>query len=150
MIIDTLKNAELYYCLNQKMKIAFKYLQETDLSRLQEGKHKIDGDDVFALVLLYDSKPLQEGKWEAHRKYIDIQYIFDGTEKMGYANMERMKVIQEYDQDKDILFADGEGSFITIEPGMYAIFTPHDAHMPGIINNKPQQIKKVVVKVLLD
>lgn len=147
MIVDKLKNAEQYYCLGERIRKAFKYLQENDLSRLDEGKHSIDGEDLYILVLRYDSKPMEEGKWEAHRKYTDIQYIVDGREKMGYASIDEMKVVQDYDESKDILFAEGKGSFIDIDKGMFALFAPNDAHMPGIMENNPQKISKVVVKV---
>ncbi|HOJ79932.1 MAG TPA: YhcH/YjgK/YiaL family protein [Clostridiales bacterium] len=147
MIVDKLKNADLYYCLGEKMKKAFIYLQENDLSRLDEGRHSIDGEDLYILVMRYDSKPVDQGKWEAHRKYIDIQYIVDGKEKMGYANIEEMKIVQEYDESNDILFADGKGSFIDTDKGTFVVFTPNDAHMPGVMDNIPQKVSKVVVKV---
>lgn len=147
MIVDKLKNADLYLCLGEKMRRAFKFLRDNDLNKLNEGKHSIDGDDLYILVLRYDSTPVDNGKWEAHRKYIDIQYIVDGKEKVGYANIEEMKIVQDYDESNDILFVEGEGSFIDIDKGMFAVFTPNDAHMPGIMISAPQKVKKVVVKV---
>lgn len=149
MIIDNLKNAKLYYNLGERIEKALKYLQENDFSKLEPGKYMVDGNNVFALVLEYESNAMDTGKWESHRKYIDIQYLVDGIESIGYAFNEDMKVIQEYNEEKDFLFLEGNGSFFTLKSGMFAIFAPDDTHMGGIAIDKPQPIKKVVVKVLV-
>jgi len=149
MITDNLKNAKLYYGLGERMEKALKYLQENDFSKFEPGKYVVDGINVFALVQKYESKPMEIGKWEAHRKYIDIQYLVDGTERIGYAYIEDMKPIQNYNEGKDIAFTEGNGSFLEMKGGMFAIFAPDDIHMPGIEIDKPQAIRKVVVKVLV-
>lgn len=149
MIADNLKNAKLYYGLGERMEKAFKYLQENDFSKMEPGKYMIDGSNVFAMVQQYESKPVEAGKWEAHRKYTDIQYLVSGAEKMGYAYIEDMKLIENYNEVKDIVFTEGKGSFLTMKTGMFAVFAPDDVHMPGIAVEKPQPVKKVVVKVLV-
>lgn len=149
MIIDNLKNAKLYYNLGERIEKAFKYLQENDFSKLEPGNYMVDGNNVFALVLEYESNAMDTGKWESHRKYIDIQYLVEGIESIGYAFNEDMKVIQEYNEEKDFLFLEGKGSFFTLKSGMFAIFAPDDTHMGGIAIDKSQPIKKVVVKVLV-
>ena len=80
---------------------------------------------------------------------IDIQYIVKGSEKMGYANIDSLKTTIEYNDEKDILFGTAEGDLLTVSEGMFALFTPEDAHMPGLCIDSPQAIKKVVVKILL-
>lgn len=149
MVVDHLKNSNLYYGLGKEMEKALKYLQQTDFSKLGPGKYEIDGKNVFALVQQYQSKPIEEGKWESHRKYIDIQFISEGIENIGYAFLDDMKVAQEYDEEKDFMLTEGKGSFLTLKSGAFAIFAPDDVHMPGIAVDKPQPIKKVVVKVLV-
>jgi YhcH/YjgK/YiaL family protein len=111
------------------------------------GKYPIDGDDVFALVQTYESRPRQEGKWEAHRKFIDVQFVAQGKEQLGWANLNRLKVSEPYSDENDVLFLEGEGDFVTAEAGTFVIFAPQDAHMPGIAAGNPQKVKKVVVKV---
>ena len=149
MIADNLKNAKLYYGLGERMEKALRYLQENDFSELEPGKYVVDGIKVFAVVQKYESKPMEIGKWEAHRKYIDIQYMVNGSENMGYAYIEDMKDIENYNEEKDIAFTEGKGSFLAMKSGMFAVFAPDDIHMPGIAIDKPQSIKKVVVKVLV-
>ncbi|MHC6180846.1 NanQ anomerase/TabA/YiaL family protein [Clostridium sp. JNZ X4-2] len=150
MIVDRLANAEQYYKLSPGIEKAFKYIQNTDLTDIKPGKYAIEDDKVFAVVSEYKTKSLKEGLWEAHRKYIDIQYIVSGKEKMGYCCSDCMKTIIEYDEKKDILFMDGQGDFLTIHEGEFALFTPKDAHMPSIEADDSQIVKKILVKILID
>ena len=147
MIIDKLQNASLYYGISEKIATALKYLENTDLSGFQNGKYEIKGDDIFVIVQDYNTKPLSEGKFEAHRKYIDIQYIIKGVEKMGYTYFHKLKPATEYDEEKDIIFFEGEGDFVTVEEGFFTIFAPEDAHMPGIESKTSEYAKKAVVKI---
>ncbi|MDD5435916.1 MAG: YhcH/YjgK/YiaL family protein, partial [Nitrospira sp.] len=96
MITDLLNNASQYSKMNMKIETALNYLQDTDLSNLKPGRYEIDGSDIFALMQNYETKPKENGFWEAHRKYIDIQYVIKGTELIGYANIVHLKS-GEYD-----------------------------------------------------
>ncbi len=111
------------------------------------GKYEIDDQNVYAMVQAYNSKPLAEGKWEAHKQYIDIQYVADGIEKIGFAPIGHMKVAQDYDAAKDFMLLEGSGDFVTVRKGTFVILFPGDAHMPGMAVNEPEPVKKVVVKV---
>lgn len=147
MVIDNLMNACFYKGLGERLSAALKYLKETDFSSMEPGKYEIDQSNVFALVQRYESKQPETGKWEGHRKYIDIQYVAEGSERMGYANITRMKAIRQYDVEKDFILFKGEGDYFSAVAGSFAIFTPQDAHMTGIMTDKPQMVKKVVIKV---
>jgi YhcH/YjgK/YiaL family protein len=147
MIIDKLKNASFYYGISEKITTALKYLQNTDLSEFQNGKYEREGDDIFVIVQDYNTKPLSEGKFEAHRKFIDIQYIIKGVEKMGYVNVNNLNPTTEYDEEKDIIFLEGDGDFVTVDEDFFTIFTPEDAHMPEIESKFSKYVKKAVVKI---
>lgn len=147
MIIDYIDNASFYHGVNKRLSPAFKFLREENLAEMEPGKYEIDGLNVFALVQSYETKPEEKGVWEAHRKYIDIQYLVSGTEKMGYANLETMTVYQESTEPDDYLLLKGRGNFFLLEPKNFVVFMPQDAHMPGLTATNPQTVKKVVVKV---
>ena len=147
MIIDKLRNASFYYGINEKIATALKYLEKTDLLEIQNGKYEIEGDDIFVIVQNYHTKPLSEGKFEAHGKFIDIQYMIKGTEKMGYTYVHKLKSVTEYDEEKDIIFFEGEGDFVIVDEGFFTIFAPEDAHMPGIESKTSEYVKKAVVKI---
>lgn len=147
MIIDKLSNSQLYSGLGERINKAFAYLKGTDFSKMEIGKYEIDGDNIFAIVNEYQTKDAREGKLEAHKKYIDVQYVAKGSELMGYAPLENQKVIDEYNEQNDITFFSGEKSFAKVDEEMFAIFFPTDVHLPGIKLNKSAYVKKVVIKV---
>jgi YhcH/YjgK/YiaL family protein len=147
MIIDKLSNSHLYSGLGERINKAFFYLKETDFSKMELGKYEIDGENIFALVNEYSTKDETEGKLEAHKKYIDVQFVARGSELMGYALLGNQKVIAEYNEQNDITFFSGDKSFIQVDEGMFAIFFPTDVHLPGIKVNEKSFVKKIVIKV---
>ncbi len=147
MIADKLDRAALYRGLNPRIHTALEWLQATDLNALPVGRVDLDGDHLFALVQEYDTKPRDDGVWEAHRKYIDVQYVVRGRERMGYIPVEAITVTKPYDAEKDYLNGTGNGSFIYAPMGMVFVFWPGDAHMPGMQVDGPEPVRKIVIKV---
>jgi biofilm protein TabA len=149
MIYDNITNSGQYAGLGPRFKQAFEYLQKTDLSALAVGRYELDGKNLYVLVQEYASKLKEQGKWEAHRRYIDLQYIHQGCEKMGYAQISRLKQ-GDYNPDKDFLALSGEGEFLTLQSGDFMLLWPNDGHMPGMAIDAPSPVKKVVVKIAID
>jgi YhcH/YjgK/YiaL family protein len=147
MIIDKLSNANLYSSLGERISKAFAYLKQTDFTITELGKYEIDGDNIFALVNEYKTKDANEGKLETHRKYIDVQFVAQGSELMGYAPFNSQQITDYYNEQNDITFFAGEKSFVKIDEGMFAIFFPADLHMPGIKVEESTYVKKIVIKV---
>jgi YhcH/YjgK/YiaL family protein len=164
MILDTLANAQRYHALGKSIARALDYLCKPSTARLEPNQpgaqnslvRPIVGEDVYALVQRYRPHMRQNGFWEAHQKYIDVQCVFEGTETMGWAPLESMGVSKPYDADRDYVVLEplrggnGHGEqFFTLSKGMFAIFFPTDAHMPGLAPNDELavDVKKVVVKV---
>ncbi|MCW8817016.1 MAG: YhcH/YjgK/YiaL family protein [Ignavibacteriaceae bacterium] len=150
MIIDKFENAQLYKNLSKRINKAFDYIKQTNLKKIQPGKYVIDGENIFALISEYESKLEAEGKLEAHRKYIDVQYVIEGEELMGYAPLGNQQTLEAYKEENDIIFYKGEKVFIKLTEGMFAIFYPEDVHMPGICVEKKSPVKKLVIKVKVD
>lgn len=149
MILDKLENASLYSNISENLKKGFNFLQNNDLSKLESGRHEIDGQDVFALVSEYETKVQEDCKPEAHRVYADIQYIVSGSEAIGIATLSNQTTTEAYIQKKDIIFFSGETAPVILESGMFAVFFPQDIHQPCMQINGPEKVKKVVVKVKL-
>jgi YhcH/YjgK/YiaL family protein len=147
MIIDSLKNASLYYGINERIAAGFEFLKKDDLVGMVPGKYEIDGSNVFALIQHYETKPQECGKWEAHRRYIDIQFVVQGIERMGYANLDRMEISVPYNEKDDYLLLAGSGDFFTVQAGTFVVFAPQDVHMPTLAVTAPQPVIKAVVKV---
>lgn len=150
MIIDRLENSALYYGLGGRLPQALKALAEGSLNDLPVGRHNIDGDNIFALVQEFESNPRETGKWEAHRRYADIQFIASGTEMMGCASLGDLTVTEAYDAERDVVFLEGDGNFIVFPAGTFVIFYPNDAHMPSLAPSVPAPVRKIVLKVLLE
>jgi len=146
MIFDTLDNLARYEGLGHDLPRALKFLSETDLTTLRIGRTDIDGENLYVLAQEYVTKPAAEGKWEAHRKYIDIQFMASGIERMGFAHLRFMQV-GEYIPEKDFQALSGTGSFVDVFAGSFVIFFPEDGHMPCLCVEEPQQVRKVVLKV---
>jgi YhcH/YjgK/YiaL family protein len=150
MIVDKIENSGLYKNLSERIKRSFDYIKQTDLKKLQPGRYDIEGDNIFALISDYQTKLESEGKLEAHKKYIDVQYVIEGEELMGYAPLGNQQTAEAYKEENDIIFYKGEKVFIKVTEGMFAIFAPEDVHMPGIQSEKKSLVKKLVIKVKVD
>ena len=84
---------------------------------------------------------------EAHREYMDIQYIVKGKEVMGWADLNDCKIVGEFNEEKDIGKYEGDFEYITINEGICYVAFPEDAHMPGRHLDVPNDFVKVVVKL---
>jgi biofilm protein TabA len=157
MIVDLLSNAPLYRGLPARLVTALEFLEKTDLAALPLGKTIVDGERLFALVHEYEPKPAAELKFEAHRRYWDVQFVVSGAERMGWNARRRMTVSEPHDGERDVAFFQGTASFFDVPAGTFAIFSPSDVHMPGVCGElagaggkSPSAsglVRKVVVKV---
>lgn len=148
MILDRLDNATHYFGLGARIATALKYLRENDCTKLSVGKIPIQGDEVFAIVQDNITKPREQGVWESHRKYVDVQFVASGIEEMGYANIKSLSVSKPYEEATDCALYEGSGSFVTVPAGSFTIFFPEDAHIPGsAVNDVSAAVRKVVIKV---
>jgi len=149
MVADRIDNMARYFGLGDRLEQALTYLASQDFSSMETGRYDIDGHNVFALVQTYLTKPHPEGKWEAHRKYIDIQYLAEGEEQIGYADIQSLTVSQDYQVKDDVLLLQGSGSLVHCRAGTFVILWPDDAHMPGLAAAEPSRVRKVVIKVAI-
>ena len=147
MIKDSIKNAEIYFSINSEVKKAFLYLKKNDLTTIQNGKYEIEQDKIFLIVQEYKTKNKENSQLESHKKYIDIQFIIKGEEQLGYTNIDNTNISIPYNEEKDIMFLNGNCDFLKAKQGDFIIFFPHDAHMPSIATDKPSYVKKAVIKI---
>ncbi len=141
-----------YFKNKDKWDKAFNFLKTNDLQGLELKRYNIDGDNVYAPVSEYLTKNEADAKYEAHQKYIDIQYVVSGKELIGIAPMsQKLEVLEPYDSTKDV-------EFLTVSkvenhialPDRFFIFFPEDAHRPGLKDEENSPVRKVVVKVKVD
>lgn len=149
MIIDRINNASLYYTIHPKFKEAFEYIASIDTATIPAGRYEIDGTAMYVLVQEYNTKLKEAGKWEAHRRYIDLQYVEQGAEGMGYANIHDLQQ-GEYILEKDFLPLFGEGEQIALKRGYFVLLFPEDAHMPSMALGVSKPVRKIVIKIAVE
>ena len=144
MIIDKLENIGMYASVNPLFAQAIEFLKSTDLNAHELGKVVLKEGELFVNFAAARPKTKDDAKIETHNNFIDIQIPLTGTELMGY--MPRADLAEaEYNAEKDVTFYPGHATdYLTVKPGMFAIFFPEDAHAPGVTE---VELKKVIVKV---
>jgi biofilm protein TabA len=150
MITSTLSNLHWYKIISPNFEKAINYVLGTDFSDQETGKYEIDGDNVFAIVNEYTTRPVSECDPESHREYADIQIMIDGAEKFGYTPLLNQAATTPYNPERDVaLYSIGEEdlSYITLLSGQFIIFFPTDIHQPEVFIHQPDPVKKVVIKV---
>lgn len=150
MILDRLTNAAWYAGLPRALTEALDYLRDSDVLSLELGRHDLDGDRLFALVQEYTTRDVTECRWEAHRRYCDVQFVASGVERIDVANLADMQVVELYDAAKDVAFFSGDGDSLTLRAGAFAIFAPQDVHRPCIAAYSREPVRKIVIKARLD
>jgi YhcH/YjgK/YiaL family protein len=152
MIFDRLDHLRQYGNLPHGIPAAIDYLLRTDFARVSEGRYELDSDRLVAIVQRYRTRALEEAVWEAHRRYVDVQYVLQGTERMGHLLWhEGVAVKKPYDAQGDAILYDAEGSLFTAAAGDVAIFLPHDIHSPGLAAaDGAAEVRKVVVKCRIE
>ena len=145
MIFDTLDNIKNYEGLG-KVYTALKFLSETDFTKMDLGRYELQGDDIFYMVQRYETDPNKTIS-EAHKKYIDIQFMVDGEEIIGVAPISCEKTETEAKPENDVWFYECKTEPLTLIKNSFMVLYPNDLHCPGVAVNEPLSCLKVVVKV---
>lgn len=151
MFFSNLSIAEKYNYLDDKFKAAYRWLRETDLKALPEGKYPIVGDRVYASVQEYTTEPWEKRSFESHFKFFDIQYMVTGDEVFGVCKTEGLHM-KERHEESDLYFYDEpemSGS-VLLKEGDLIVVAPEDAHKPRCAAGSPAAVKKVVIKVAVE
>ncbi|MEK3719306.1 YhcH/YjgK/YiaL family protein [Paenibacillus sp. FSL H8-0034] len=117
------------------------------------GRIEIKGDQIYATIMEFDTKPMQEQLAEKHELYIDIHYLIEGEETIGwFALRDDVEIVKPYDSEQDYALYEPSPDelLLQLKPGMYAVFFPNDIHRPGMGQGQQTKIKKAVVKIHVD
>jgi len=147
MIIDKIENASLYTGISERIECALNYIRYTNFSNLDLGRYDIDGDLIFALVNEYQTNNADDSLLEAHQDYIDVQFMLEGKEHVGFVTLKTQQEIKAYNSEQDFALYKDSYSTNILSKGMFAIFFPDDLHLPGLKIDESELVKKVIVKV---
>ena len=106
----------------------------------------LSGDNRI-IIQSYTTKLPAEGRPEAHREFLDIQYVVEGEECVGWADVANLTPDGDFMTDKDIGFFTGHVDFTRIGAGCCYVVFPEDAHQPGTAVAEPKSCTKMVVKL---
>lgn len=149
MILDSLPLWRRYAPLNPRLAKGFAFLEQlpTDIAI---GRHDIDGEAVYALVQRYQTRPVAQMQLEAHRRYIDVQFLASGREVIHWAPLAGLAAATKpYDNvtDAALYSLPPDTMPVQLRAGQFAILFPDDAHAPCCAWGDPAEVLKVVVKI---
>jgi biofilm protein TabA len=143
MILDKMTHLNLYL-QKQAIKIAEDFAASA--GELAPGRYELEMG-MYAMVQEGTTKPVDQGLFETHRKYIDLQMVIAGEEILQWADIADLKTQKAYDADRDAEFFEGSGIDIVVKPGMIYIMYPHDGHKPCAHRGQATTYRKLVVKI---
>lgn len=148
MVSDKNDNNSFYASLSKDIQIGLEYLRDVDYD-IDNGIYEIN-PRVKAIVSEYTTKENNENGYEAHREYIDIQYLIEGEEVVNSQPLEYLNEVRAYNKESDAAFYKKTGKKpqeLHLGNGYFAILFSQDGHMPQLCVNKPMMVKKIVIKV---
>lgn len=146
MIVDNIENLNKYKGFVAGIEDVIAFLEKNDLADYPCGKHILN-DDVYVNLQEYNTKNEEDAIPEAHRKYIDVQIMACGNEKMGYSDYSLMLPQIEYNPETDLEFVKGDVEYLIATPQNFFIFFPNDAHKPAIKIGSKEKVKKAIFKL---
>jgi len=134
--------------LSKRIDAAVEYISKLDFNSLNKGKYDVS-PDFYYTVQEYTACDKNDAQYESHRKYIDIQYIYEGVERMLITDTTNLLPSDSYDNIKDVIHYSGEDNLtsMVLTVGSYAILFPKDAHKPERFLGQECIIKKIVGKL---
>jgi len=149
VIVDVVANLKFYRGLHPRLDKGLDYLKSIAGWDLADGRYELSGMEVYANVATYETLPPASKPYEAHRAYIDLQYVLAGKEGMFWAPLDELSTTTEYSGVEDIAYFTGPDELlIPLEPGRFVILFPWDAHKPGCCSDQLGVVKKLVIKIL--
>ncbi|NWK55719.1 YhcH/YjgK/YiaL family protein [Verrucomicrobiaceae bacterium N1E253] len=155
MIITSLNEIDLQSADSESLRTALRYLKEHGQDEKALGRFEIPGSDIWGVAQSYTTNEESDAlRYEAHRKFIDVQFILSGNEIMKWLPLNDLVTTQSYDADNDCLLGvaqNGNHGDIPFCSGQVMILYPSDAHAPGVSQGKQtQEVRKLVIKVPVD
>ena len=151
MIYDSLDNIELYKSLSSDIYEGLKFLKQAD-GQIACGVHQIN-PRVRAIVSEYETLQDNPYGFEAHRRFLDIQFLLKGEEKVRCLPLEQLKETKAYNAESDVAFYAQDKTKpidLPIGSGYFAILYPQDGHMPQVCLHSPVPVKKIVIKIQIE
>ena len=143
MITGNIRDIDKYVSVHKDFEKVFAYLK----SVTPETSGRVDlGEHMWVTTSETETTPEGPRFFEAHRNYLDIQYIVSGSESFGYANVNTLTTATEYNPEKDIEMLSGDINPLVLKEGDFCIVFPEDAHIP-VLEKLSDRLVRAVGKV---
>lgn len=131
--------------------IEFAKKNENKILSLVNGSYDVGYNNIKMNLGKYFTKKENDKFWESHKKYLDVQIMINGTEKVAINDIRDMEV-KSFDEEKDLTILEGDKAFdIVMKTGDVLVFFPNDVHKPELNvseNDDSGNIRKIVTKVV--
>ena len=146
MIVANLANKQEYYGIHPELDKALDYLTPEFLEKASTEKTLLDGESLFVTKFHLETVPMEQTFFEAHRKYLDIQVVTEGQERVDIAHPDGL-TLTENKGDFYGYTGQAEQSVI-LKPGTFLVVFPGDAHRLRIPVEQPgEAFTRVVFKI---
>jgi YhcH/YjgK/YiaL family protein len=150
MIYDRFENLNLYCQAGSRLHQALVVARDA-VPAIADGRMDIDGDRLYASVATYETGSRDERRFEAHRRYIDVQVLLEGEESIDVSLGKDLPILEAYDETRDVMFLQPpQFASLPMRPGFFAVFYPHDIHRPGCHLKEKRRVRKIVMKVVVE
>lgn len=154
MISGKISDLKRYYSVHPAFEFVGKFMEEYMAEPKDDGSYEILPGRLKANISTYETGKAETKKFEAHKKYADVQVVVKGTERIDWADVDSCTdmVSEEYSTVGDIAFYNDPAyvSEVRLGAGEFMVMFPEDAHKPCInAGAESQTVTKIVFKVLL-
>lgn len=134
--------------LKEFNKNIFDLLGRFDASKYSDGRYRLE-DGVYLNIDTYMTGSREDRRFEAHRKFIDVQYMILGEELIEVVAPALLEPESDYNCDRDIIFFrnNTKGIAYHLNVDSFLLLTPEDAHMPCISIKDQMEVRKAVFKI---
>lgn len=147
MICAKLCDAAAYWGIHPNLDLALDHLTPEFLAAVGEQRRELDGNRVYATRFTYETIPVEDAFFEAHRRYLDIHLMLRGEERVDIAHPDGLELFRHED---DFYAYHGEADqTLVLKPGEFLVVFPGDAHRIKVQVDGPKTVSKAVFKVLV-
>ena len=147
MIYAKNSDALTYRGIHPNLDMALERITDAFLSALGGERVEIKGSDVYATRFTYETIPAEESFFEAHKNYLDIHLMLEGSERVEIAPPADLAEFERVEAN-DFYAYRGEGQYhLVLSPGDFLVVFPNDAHKIKMRVDGPETVSKAVFKV---
>ena len=147
MILDKLTAANAYRGIHPRLDEVLDRLNDGFLSTVGPETMPLEGDALYVTRFTYETLPLEDTFFEAHRRYLDVHLMVVGEERVELASPGGLELFEH--RDDFYAYRGAAEQSLILRPGSFLVVFPEDAHRIKIQVNGPETVSKVVFKVLV-